>query len=159
METNIDLLKKQLREMKIYIEDSEIINPAVSKASVGWHLAHNLKVLNNVLDAVQNSDPKDHRSSFNLKKTLVFLTRRIPRGKARAPKVVLPHEIITREALISQLDRAEAKLREFPRLHEKSNFNHPFFDNLNKKETKKFLEIHNRHHIKIIKDILTVRNK
>ena len=154
MEKTMAVLYQQLAEMQDLVKHKEIINPQISKASVGWHLSHNLKVFNNVLDALQNSSPADYKISFNLKKTLVFLTGRIPRGKAKSPKVVLPPEIITEKDLYEQIKRGEAKLQNFDRLDKNVNFRHPYFNRLNKKETKKFLKIHTEHHLKIIRDIL-----
>ena len=44
-------------------------------------------------------------------------------------------------------------------LHANSNFKHPYFGVLNLKMTKRFLEIHTNHHLKIIKEILQSNNK
>lgn len=158
MSANNDTLLRQLGEMQDYIESRDYKNPAVSKATVGWHLSHNLKVISNVIDALKASDPEDYKSTFSLKKTMVFLTGRIPRGVAKSPKVVLPPDVIEKKDLIFQLEKTRQNLLDFDSLPKNANFQHPYFSKLNKKETKKFLEIHTRHHLKIIKDILTVRN-
>jgi hypothetical protein len=45
-------------------------------------------------------------------------------------------------------------LLELEHLDAKSNFMHPYFGQLNLKQTKKFLALHTKHHLKIIDDIL-----
>ena len=159
MASDKEILQRQLEEMQNYIDDRDIKNPAVSKASVGWHLAHNLKVFNSIFERLRASKPQDYKPEFSLKKRIVFLTGTIPRGKASAPKSVLPGEQVQKETLFAQLEEARLNLHSFESLDEKVNFYHPYFSYLNKKETEKFLKIHTKHHLKIIRDILTIRHK
>ena len=52
------MLEKELKFIEDSIQFKERKNLKVSKATVGWHLDHSLKVLNSVLFAIKNSDPK-----------------------------------------------------------------------------------------------------
>ncbi|GHA30928.1 hypothetical protein GCM10007103_10590 [Salinimicrobium marinum] len=159
MPSHIRTLSSQLEEMENYIRYRDYQDPKVSKAPVGWHLAHNLKVINNVLDALEFSDPKEFKSSFSFIKTMVMMTGHIPRGKAKSPKVVLPPDIIEKKNLILQLEKARQKISTFNELDKNAFFDHPYFYKMNKKESGKFLTIHTKHHLKIIKDITTGKNQ
>lgn len=146
-------LQSQLREMGKFISFKDQCNSAVSQANVGWHLTHNLQVINNVTAALEASNPKDYRYQFSFPQLIVFLTGRIPRGKAKAPKSVRPGSSICQEDLVRSLREAEQNIQRFLTLHPNSYFDHPYFKNLNRNETKKFLEIHTEHHLKIIREI------
>ncbi len=159
MKGNTEVLQEQLNEMQRYIKDREVLRLRVSKASVGWHLSHNLKVFNNILDALKASDPEKYKSSFNFLKILVLTTGHIPRGKAKSPKAVLPPQEISKEHLELQLKEARGKLGYFTEVNKNAHFEHPYFNKLNRKETRKFLAIHTRHHLKIIRDILGAEKK
>lgn len=150
----LNVLQKQLAEMEHYIHLKSQCNSAVSNAPVGWHLSHNLKVINNIIIALESSRPEDYRQEFNFLRIMVFLTRKIPRGRAQAPMVVHPPDHITREGLHDELTEAERKIKLLANMDKKAFFRHPYFKDLNRDQTKKFLEIHTAHHLKIIREIL-----
>ncbi|SOC80251.1 Protein of unknown function [Salinimicrobium sediminis] len=148
------VLEAQLEEMRGYIQHKAKLNTKVSSAPVGWHLAHNLKVIHSILDGLENSDPDQYRRSFSWKKQLVYLTGKIPRGKARAPKRVIPEDNISEGELREQINSAKTGVNCIVNQSEKSYFEHPFFGHIKRDETAKFLVIHTEHHLKIIRDIL-----
>ena len=84
----------------------------------------------------------------------MFPLRYIPRGKAKAPKVVLPPNHFSAEDLFSQLKLAKKQIESTKQLPKKSYFTHHIFGMLSKKQTLYFLAMHTNHHLKIIKDIL-----
>ena len=100
------------------------------------------------------SEPKLYKSKFNLSRFFVFLSKTIPRGKAKAPKVVIPVEEITIETLQESLKNTYQAVAYLKDCQEHQYFMHPFFGQLNKKQTIKLLAIHTEHHLKIIRDIL-----
>ena len=150
----VKVLEAQLEEMRDYVPHKAQLNIKVSKAPVGWHLAHNLKVIHSILTTLENSDPDQYRSSFSWKKELVYLTGMIPRGKARAPKKVIPEENISEGELRQQIDSAKTGINLIASHSRNSFFEHPFFGHIKRDETAKFLVIHTEHHLKIIRDIL-----
>ena len=58
------MLEQELSFIKENLHHLEKENSAVSKASVGWHLDHSLKVMNSVLDTLKNSDAKEFKKSL-----------------------------------------------------------------------------------------------
>jgi D-serine dehydratase len=148
---NIDAI---LPELANYIADYNQSNKAISEVSVGWHIEHSLLVIKQITATVAQSEPKLYKSKFNLKRFVVFLTKTIPRGKAKAPKVVIPSDNITADALQESLKNTYQAITYLKDCQENQYFMHPFFGQLNKKQTIKFLEIHTEHHLKIIRDIL-----
>jgi len=147
----IKKIAQQLAEMESMIPHANLQNSAISHVSLGWHLAHNVLVINRVIGAVAQSDPTKYRPQASLNKWLFFLTKRIPRGKAKAPKGVEP----TTEIDIHEgLERASIGLLNLMSVERNQFFPHPYFGDLNRAKTIQFLWIHTEHHLKIAREIL-----
>jgi len=146
-------LTKEVVELEKMIAHSEICATSVSSKSIDWHIDHSLKVILKISKSLKYSESITYKWKFNLIRSIIFLTQYIPRGKGKAPKVVLPPNKILKEDLLLQIDKTYQNLNEFENLPANSNFKHPYFGLLNLKMTKKFLKIHTNHHLKIIRDI------
>ncbi|OEK05531.1 hypothetical protein BFP71_09730 [Roseivirga misakiensis] len=139
-------------ESLIPLRDS--LNAEVSKSDVAWHIDHMLKVVNKIYDSLSSSDPTEYKYQFSLARPFVFLWGDFPRGIATSPKVVLPPDNINTADIYTQLKEARDKMDRFDELPKKSFFYHFAFKNLNRRRTKRFIEVHTKHHLKIIRDIL-----
>jgi hypothetical protein len=148
------ILEKEVKELEDLIEHSEKLKTDVSAKGVDWHIDHSLKVLIGVAKSLKRSDPSEYKQKFNLLRSIVFAFQIIPKGKGRAPKAVLNDGDILEEDLYLQLKEAKEQLIELEGISEKSYFKHPYFGLLNLKMSMQFLNIHTRHHIKIIRDII-----
>lgn len=147
-------LNELLDQVNNQIINTEKINLDISKTSVSWHLDHILKVINQVTENVSQSDPTEFKKGFNLPRFIVFLTRKIPRGKAKAPKSVQSYEKILEIDLRNQLEMAKISVTRLDKLQPNSHFKHPYFGFINVKQTIYFLKIHTKHHLKIVNDIV-----
>lgn len=137
------------------IKDFERKNIAVSKSSVGWQIEHSLKTIDLITTACKKSDPSTYQWKFNLNRFLILdVLQKIPRGKAKAPKVVQPEGEITRESLQLHMEKVHQNLENWEKLDRNVYFSHPYFGNLHKKATERFLKLHTQHHLHIIEDIL-----
>lgn len=137
------------------IKDFERKNIAVSKSSVGWQIEHSLKTIDLITTACKKSDPSTYQWKFNLNRFLILdVLQKIPRGKAKAPKVVQPEGEITRESLQLHMEKVHQNLENWEKLDRNVYFSHPYFGNLHKKATERFLKLHTLHHLHIIEDIL-----
>jgi hypothetical protein len=85
---------------------------------------------------------------------MVLATKKIPRGKAKAPKVVVPKADITCADLEHHLAKARDTVKSLGLVSKDNYFEHPYFGKLKLKETIRFLEIHTTHHLNIIEDIV-----
>lgn len=142
-----------LQNIESKIAHAEVSDERISKANVAWHLDHSLKVINSVATVLQKSET-DYQWNFNLKRDYFLLMKRIPRGKARAPKAVQSFDEITITSIERQLKTARHLIREMETMNPKTNFKHPFIGKLNLKQAFIFIGIHTQHHLKIIDDIL-----
>ena len=143
-----------LHQLENHISNFEKTNPNVSNSTVGWQIDHCLLVINGIIGQIEISDPLKFQPKWTFPKFMVFTTGKIPRGKAKAPKVVIPTQVATQEELIAKLTASKNNVLKLDSFSENQFFNHPFFKDLNVKQTKKFLTIHTKHHLKIIEDIL-----
>jgi hypothetical protein len=143
-----------LLQLENHISNFEKTNPKVSNSTVGWQIDHCLLVINGIIGQIEISDPLKYQPKWTFPKFMVFTTGKIPRGKAKAPKVVIPTQVATQEELLAKLAVAKNNILKLDSFSENQFFNHPFFKDLNVKQTKKFLTIHTKHHLKIIEDIL-----
>lgn len=136
------------------IANYKISHPKISKNTIAWHIDHSLKVINNVCATTHTSDPTTYNDNFNLLGKVFFTLGFFPRGKAKAPKHVLPPETITKQDLVQQIILAQSNIAKLNNLDKNAYFIHPLFGNINTKRIPKFLAMHTNHHIKIINDIL-----
>ena len=145
-------------ELENKIKNQEMLNPMVSKSSVGWHIEHVLLVMNLTIDSIQKSNPENYKRTFNFNRILVFAMNKIPRGKVRAPKAVQPKEDFTSDSLKVNIEKTKDNLQKLKTLNSNNYFNHPFMGHLNLKSTIHFLKLHTQHHINIIKDSIESKN-
>ncbi|WP_298221755.1 DinB family protein [Flavobacterium sp.] len=150
----MEALHPILNELESKIASKDSINTEISQSDVSWHIAHSLKVVANITKVLQSSDPKEYRWQFNWIRSLVFIFNKIPRGKGKAPKSVIPEENKSAAELQQELDSVRTLTHALENLHPKNHFKHPYFGVLNLKQTQKFLVLHTKHHLKIIDDII-----
>lgn len=153
------LLRQLLNELEHRSSYWEVQNAGVSKASVGWHVEHSLLTLNLIIKTLETSNPQDYKSRFSFAKLFVLTFRKIPRGRAGAPQSVRPADAITAESMKAQFQKADSLIARLDHLEKNHFFEHPFFGHLNRKPAIQFLEIHTRHHLDIINDILQSRKQ
>ncbi len=150
----MEFMDGQLYDIAYLIQFRDSRDTKVSKVPVVWHLDHILKVINRTYYILEKSDRTLHQKRFSWIRTHSFALRRISRGKEQSLASFLPPDIIKTEDLLLQLELARKNICDLKTLDEHSNFIHPVFGQLNKKQSKRFLEIHTKHHLKIVKDIL-----
>ena len=129
-------------------------NLAISKSNVGWHMEHSLLVINGITKALLKSDPKDYQWKFKLSRMIILILGKIPRGKVKAPQIVVPNSAIDLLSLQEHINKSRNSIKKLESLSNNHYFEHPYFGKLKKKETLRFLEIHTNHHWKIIEDII-----
>ena len=150
----IQSLAQKIEDLESYIPKFEASNSKVSKVTVGWHLDHSLKVINGVITTLKQSDVSSYKNNFSLVGKVFFYLGHFPKGRAKAPKRVLPPDVILQDDIVKQINTAKQTLSDISSLHDNAYFQHPLFGNINKKRVVRFLEIHTNHHLKIVKSIL-----
>lgn len=151
---NKPFLSTELAELESYLPYRDSVNVAVSKVGVAWHIDHSLKVINQIINSLEKSDPSAFKPNINFLRGIVFTTNNMPRGVGKAGTSVMPPEVIHTEDILSQFSTVRQRLLTFDSLPTKSNFKHPVFGLLKKKKSKRFFVVHTTHHLKIIRDIL-----
>ncbi|WP_339623053.1 DinB family protein [uncultured Winogradskyella sp.] len=151
---NIKVLENELDHIERFIPQSESINTSISKTNVAWHLEHSLKVINAVIATMQKSDPALYIDNFSFLGKILLTLKFFPRGKAKAPKHVLPSNTILVEDIKTQLAEARQNIKSITGLDKNAYFKHPLFGNVNTFRVIRFLDAHTNHHLKIVKSIL-----
>ncbi|NNK83144.1 MAG: DUF1569 domain-containing protein [Flavobacteriaceae bacterium] len=151
---NSESLIPVIKELEFFIQFKDRRKASISNSDVAWQIDHSLKVINLVIEAVVTSNPKLYKWKFNKWRLFLFTIGYIPRGKARAPIIVQPPEIIADEDLNIQINLAYNSIDCLKPIDKNANFTHFVFGQLNKRKSIQFLKLHTNHHLKIIKDIL-----
>lgn len=151
----MEKIQQLIAQLESKIAEHETVNLEASAGSVGWHIEHSLKTIDQIVTACKASNPSVYKWKFNFKRFLIVdVLNKIPRGKVKAPKLVRPEGEISKESLELSFKNLKDNLEDWKQLDKNAYFQHPFFDELNKKATEKFLVLHTNHHFKIINDIL-----
>ena len=155
IQETMNQLEHLISQLETKITHHQTTNTAVSQSSVGWQIEHSLKTIDQIISATKQSNPKNYQWKFNFNRFLILdVLQNIPRCKAKAPKIVQPEGEITLKSLQNSLQKVTENRADWNNLHKNAHFKHPFFGNLNKKATEKFLILHTHHHLKIINDML-----
>ena len=143
-----------LEDLRSSVASAALRASAVSEWSIGMHVHHCCLVMTAVCQSLIASTPPPPRSRFSLVTALVFSSGRIPRGRGRSPDEVLPRQDVSSVELGTLLDQSERILTEVHDLDPKAWFRHFVFGVLDRDKTVRLILIHNRHHSRIISDIL-----
>lgn len=136
----------------------EIHVPAISGWTIGEQLDHTLQVANKI-SALLLKKQLTESPGVNMRGRFVLTSGFIPRGKAQAPAHVLPKKR-EREELEAAVERAREQLGllaadggylKSPHRY----FEHPFLGGLTPAQSLRFIEVHTRHHLKIVDEILS----
>jgi hypothetical protein len=138
-------------ESKISFLNAE--KKAISSSNVAWHLEHNMLVLNGITEALKRSKPSEYKWKFNFIRLVVLTIGKIPRGRGKAPKTVIPIDLITIGSLQMHLAKTREKIMHLNMLSKDCFFEHPYFGKLKLNQAIIFLEIHTQHHLSIVDDI------
>lgn len=147
-------LEPSLEKLYNYIPQANMINNTVSLVNVGWHIEHSLLVISKIIETVVNSDPAKYEWKFDFRRSFVFFLGKFPRGKAKAPEIVIP--VQNSQPDFDALFRStRASISKLQNAQKNQFFVHPIFGKLNKKDTFTMLDIHTKHHLLIIEDIIS----
>jgi hypothetical protein len=80
---------------------------------------------------------------------------RIPRGRGKSPEVAFPRDDVTEDELLAMLDEFGRAVDEAKQLGADAWFDHFAFGILRRDRALKLIGIHNRHHLRIISDIVS----
>lgn len=143
-----------LTALKSFVPSAEVLAPDVSQWSVGMHIQHCCLAMTVVCRSLVASAPPPPRARFNLVTSLVFLTGRVPRGRGKSPEPAIPREEVQVDELGPMLDESERWLEQARQASPDQWYRHFAFGVLDRDRTLKFIGIHNRHHARIVQDIL-----
>jgi len=139
MQQKINELNELIKELNLYIPKKDKVNSVVSQKSIGWHIHHSLLVLGGITQGLKDSKPENYQSEFNFKRLVVFTLGKIPRGKGKAPKQVIPEEGIPAEKIIKLSGIISAQMEVYKTLNPKNHFKHFSFGVLDLNQTIKLL--------------------
>ena len=148
------MLENLINKLQKHIVEADKINSKISKANIGWHIHHSLKVIEVVLNQLSVSKPEDYKYEINFKKYFFFFIGKFPRGKVRAPKIVIPGNTYSTEDLWQHSNQIKLRLEELKTFNKNQFIRHPLLGILNLNDSIKLLNLHTQHHLNIIKDIL-----
>lgn len=148
-------LESLLTDLEKAIPHTLKLKNEVSASNVGWHLEHSLLTLDKITASMENSNPSDYKQKFSLVRLIVFTLKKIPRGKAKSPTSVQPSIQYSSESLINHLAQTRQSIQVLQSMPKDKFFDHPVFNHLQVKQAIRFLEIHTKHHLDIIHDIIS----
>lgn len=146
-------LKKDILALERNIPVAHKKAATVSAKPIDWHIDHSLRVINKTCESLIRSEPVKYKWRFNWWRLIIFTWGKFPRGKVRAPDYVLPEDHISTKDMYVRLRDASELLKKINKLHRNAYIHHPYFGSINRKQSVKFLKIHTKHHLRIIKDI------
>jgi hypothetical protein len=159
----LDRIESQLQELERLASSADTLSrrrDAVSAWSVGQHVEH-LGIAHAILFEsfaafAEKDDPAQAHGGIRLIGRVVLWIGRIQRGKAKAPERTNPSsEPGAAERRLARSRAGFATLRSRGNLEAvRARLPHPYFGRLDVTQWMRFVEIHQDHHLRIIRDIL-----
>jgi hypothetical protein len=143
-----------LESLRQTAELADLRAPAVSEWTTGMHVHHCCLTMTGVCRLLLESRSPLPSRGISILREAIFLTGRIPRGRAKSPVQVLPEEGLGTAQLLSLLDESERQIELARGALAGAWFRHFALGVMDRDRTLRFLRIHNRHHARIIADIL-----
>jgi len=150
-------IEQTLEGFREAVKHAEVAAPAVSSWSVGEHIHHCCLSMIGVSKSLRKSTPPAPRAKPTIPRAAVFYFGFIPRGRARSPSFVVPNPSLPHPELLAMLDQSAELLAMAGGLDRETWFTHPFLGAMDRDQALKFVLVHNRHHLKIVADILKQR--
>jgi hypothetical protein len=147
-------LETLILKLESAIPHHELIAPNISIVSVGWHIEHSLLTLDSIINSLGKSNPDDYKRSFDIRRTVVMLLRKFPRGKIKAPKAVRPATGFNSDTLSQHIVLSGKSLKMLEHLSAGHYFTHPFLGDFKLKAAIQFMKVHTNHHLHIINEII-----
>jgi hypothetical protein len=148
-----------LHDLRQSVDHADVSVASVSHWSVGMQIHHCCLATAAICQSLIDSKPPPPRRRWSPITSIVFLSGRIPRGRGKAPEVALPKQDISTDELVPLLDRSEQLLEQVSQLDRSRWFKHFAFGILDRDKSLKLLRIHNRHHLRIVADIVAAKQK
>ena len=143
-----------INELETKLPFIEQKKEAVSQVTIGWHLEHSLLALIKMITAVEQSNAADYKWKLSVRRSVVLLIGKFPRGRGKVPDSVKPSAEISIANITGLITKAKQKVELFETLSKDKFFKHPLFGDLRGKQARRIITIHTYHHIKIINDII-----
>ena len=146
-------MSSTLDELESWIPKLNQSSPNVSNWTVGQQIYHSLKATATIAQSVTDSEPGAEKPNPSFLRFVVLTLGRIPRGKGKAPKASQPMGQPTVDELQEMVGKAKEALAEAAQAPPNAFWRHFKFGVLPRDNALKFIDIHNRHHLRIIQDI------
>jgi hypothetical protein len=143
-----------LPRLRAAIPQRDVAAPTLSRWTVGMHIEHCAMAMQQIMRQLADSQPPPPRDRFRWPRTVILLTGRIPRGRARAPESVVPEESPGAARLEELLEACEQQLSATRTLPRGAWFKHFALGVLDRDKSLRFLAVHNAHHLRLVGDIL-----
>lgn len=150
-------IEKTLEQLRGAVADAGTAAPAVSSWSVGEHIHHCCLSMIGISKSLRKSTTPMPRAQPTVPRIAVLRFGFIPRGRARSPSFVVPIPSVPPAELQAMLQQSTELLGMAHALERSAWFAHPFLGPMNRDQALKFVLVHNRHHLKIVADILKQR--
>lgn len=143
-----------LDDLERFIPELDKVHEKTSRWTVGMQIHHSLRATRAIAESVVASEPGAEKPSFSLPRTVVMTLGFIPRHVGKAPKESVPDHQPTEQELREMVPAAREALEKAAQADPSAFWRHFKFGVMPRDKAIKFIHIHNRHHLKIIRDIL-----
>lgn len=143
-----------LEDLRSSVANAALCVPAISEWTIGMHVHHCCLATVGFCRSLIASTPPAPRSKFSFVSAVILTSGRIPRGRGRTPDAGRPRQDVSSAELLTLLDQSERFLTRVKDLDPKAWCRHPVFGVFDRDKTLRFIHIHNRHHLRIISDIV-----
>jgi len=147
-------IEQTVEELRSAVINAEATVPTISSWSVGEHIHHCCLSMIGISKSLRKSTPPAPRAKPTIARAAVLYFGFIPRGRAKSPSFIVPKPAMVEEELRATLDQPAELLAMAHVLDRGTWFTHPLMGPMDRDQALKFVLVHNRHHLKIVADIL-----